>query len=54
MERAMGLSDEVIRYLTLKLDRVVAPPANLSPLTEIPPSPITEAVVEEDGISAEN
>jgi hypothetical protein len=26
MERAMGLSDEVIRYLTLKLDRVVAPP----------------------------
>ncbi|GBL16798.1 hypothetical protein MTo_04123 [Microcystis aeruginosa NIES-1211] len=22
----MGLSDEVIRYLTLKLDRVVAPP----------------------------
>ena len=26
MERAMRLSDEVIRYLTLKLDRVVAPP----------------------------
>ncbi len=25
MERAMGLSDEVILYLTLKLDRVVAP-----------------------------
>ncbi len=25
MERAMRLSDEVIRYLTLKLDRVVAP-----------------------------
>ena len=54
MERAMRLSDEVIRYLTLKLDRVVAPPADLSPLTEIPPSPITEAVVEDDGISAED
>jgi small subunit ribosomal protein S6 len=54
MERAMGLSDEVIRYLTLKLDRVVAPPADLSALTEIPPSPITEAVVEEDGISEED
>nr|WP_265795597.1 MULTISPECIES: hypothetical protein [Microcystis] len=40
MERAMGLSDEVIRYLTLKLDCVVDPPADLSPLTEIPPSPI--------------
>ena len=40
--------------LTLKLDRVVAPPADLSPLTEIPPSPITEAVVEDDGISAED
>ncbi|CCI29716.1 30S ribosomal protein S6 (fragment) [Microcystis aeruginosa PCC 9809] len=25
LERAMGLSDEVILYLTLKLDRVVAP-----------------------------
>jgi|GEM_PF-5423193 len=25
MERAMRLSDDVIRYLTLKLDRVVAP-----------------------------
>ena len=25
MERAMRLSDEVIRYLPLKLDRVVAP-----------------------------
>ncbi len=36
LERAMGLSDEVILYLTLKLDRVVAPPADLSPLTEIP------------------
>ncbi|MFM6788581.1 MAG: 30S ribosomal protein S6, partial [Microcystis panniformis] len=24
------------------------------PLTEIPPSPITEAVVEDDGISAED
>jgi small subunit ribosomal protein S6 len=54
LERAMGLSDEVILYLTLKLDRVVAPPADLSPLTEIPPSPITEAVVEDDGISAED
>jgi len=50
----MGLSDEVIRYLTLKLDCVVAPPADLSPLTEIPPSPITEAVVEDDGISTED
>ncbi len=47
-------SECTLCYLTLKLDRVVAPPADLSPLTEIPPSPITEAVVEDDGISAED
>ena len=53
MERAMGLSDEVIRYLTLKLDRVMPPPADLSPLTDSTPSPITPAGWEEDGSSEE-
>jgi small subunit ribosomal protein S6 len=53
MERAMRLSDEVIRYLTLKLDRVVEPPADLTPITEIPPTPIAEDEVADDGLSAE-
>ncbi|MEG3439307.1 30S ribosomal protein S6 [Pannus brasiliensis CCIBt3594] len=53
MERAMRLSDEVIRYLTLKLDRVVEPPADLSPVTEIPPTPVVDDEADDDGLSAE-
>ncbi len=56
MERTMRLSDEVIRYLTLKLDRVVEPPADLSPVTEIPPTPIAadDDDAADDGLSAED
>jgi small subunit ribosomal protein S6 len=55
MERAMRLSDEVIRYLTLKLDRVVEPPADLTPVTEIPPTPIAgDDDATDDGLSAED
>jgi small subunit ribosomal protein S6 len=54
MERTMRLSDEVIRYLTLKLDRVIQPPADLSPLTELLPIAVDENEVVDDTISAED
>ena len=53
MERAMRLSDEVIRYITLKLDRVIQPPADLIPITDIAPIVLDEVEIDDEAISAE-